>query len=235
MINVAGINGCRAGWFCIFEELTSRKLASKTFETIDDLAKHIEGLHVVAIDVPIGLTESGPRACDVGARKMLGPKRASSVFPAPVRSALSAATYEEACARSFEAQKKKLPKQAWAIYPKIRQLDELLTRHRDLCEKVFEVHPEVSFCAWNSMEPFVETKKSKEGSVKRRALIDRYFGSETFQTIRERYKTSDVANDDILDAFAALWTAERIARREARRLPTESVTDSSGLPMRMVY
>src|SRR5438105_4441841 len=134
MANIAGINGCKGGWFCIFEELPSRQLGSKIFATIDELVKHAEQLDVVAIDVPIGLTDSGPRACDVAARKMLGGKRASSVFPAPVRTALTASTYEEACARSFEAQKKKIPKQAWAIYPKIRQLDELLTRRSDLCE-----------------------------------------------------------------------------------------------------
>src|SRR5438132_8300619 len=100
MANIAGINGCRGGWFCIFEELPSRRLASKIFPTIEDLANHAEQLDVVAIDVPIGLTDSGPRACDVGARKLLGGKRASSVFPAPVRAALAATSYADACARS---------------------------------------------------------------------------------------------------------------------------------------
>ena len=167
MANIAGINGCKGGWFCIFEELPSRRLASKIFPTIDDLAKHAEQVDVVAIDVPIGLRDSGARACDVSARRCWVEKRGSSVFPAPIRPALSSATYEEASSRSFEAQRKKLSKQSWAIYPKIRQLDELLQTRRDLCEKIFEVHPEVSFCAWNSMEPIVESKRSKEGADKR--------------------------------------------------------------------
>lgn len=235
MTNIVGINGCKAGWFCIFEELPSRHLASKTFTTIEDLAKHIEPLDVVAIDVPIGLTDSGPRACDVEARKMLGGKRASSVFPAPVRAALSAETYDEACVRSFAVQQKKLPKQAWAIYPKIRQLDELLTRRRDLCKKIFEVHPEVSFCGWNSMQPIVEPKKTKEGFGIRLDLIDQHFGVNAFAVTRARYNKKDVADDDILDAFAALWTAERILRREAKTIPEQPTSDSAGLPMRMVY
>lgn len=235
MTTISGINGCRGGWFCIFEELPSRKLASKIFPTIDDLARHAEQIDIVAIDVPIGLTDSGPRACDVAARKMLGGKRASSVFPAPVRPALSAETYEDACARSFDAQKKKLPKQAWAIYPKIRQLDELLSRRTDLCAKIFEVHPEVSFCAWNSAEPLIEPKKSKEGFAKRRALIDQHFSTDVFEVIRARYKKRDVEDDDILDAFAALWTAERILKRTSGTLPEQPPLDSNGLPMRMVY
>lgn len=235
MSNIAGINGCKSGWFCIFEELSSQQLASKIFSTMDDLAKHVEQLDVVAIDVPIGLTDAGSRACDVSARKMLGGKRASSVFPAPIRPALSARSYEEACTRSFAAQKKKLPKQAWAIYPKIRQLDELLARRQDLREKVFEVHPEVSFCAWNSMEAIIEPKKSLEGADRRRRLIARHFGSASFDIIRGRYKRRDVADDDIMDAFAALWTAERILNRSARTLPEEPPFDAAGLPMRMVY
>jgi len=235
MANIAGIDGCKVGWFCIFEELPSRQLASKTFATIDELARHIEQLDVVAIDVPIGLTESGPRLCDVAARKMLGPFRGRSVFPAPVRSSLSASTYAEACVRSHEAQKKKLTQQAWAIYPKIRQLDELLTRRLDLCEKIFEVHPEVSFCAWNSMQPIVEPKKSKQGFQVRRDLVDRHFGANAFEVTRARYKRRDVTDDDVLDAFAALWTAERILQNEAGTVPEQKATDSAGLPMRMVY
>jgi predicted RNase H-like nuclease len=235
MANIAGINGCKSGWFCVFEELPSRRLASKIFATIEDLARHAEHLDVVAIDVPIGLTDSGARACDVSARKMLSGKRASSVFPAPIRPALSSTTYEEACSRSFEAQQRKLSQQSWAIYPKIRQLDELLQTRPDLRDKIFEVHPEVSFCAWNSMEPIIEPKKSKEGSDKRRSLITQYFRADAFEPIRARYKKGEVANDDIFDAFAALWTAERILNGTSRTLPESPLLDSSGLPMRMVY
>ena len=235
MNTIAGINGCKSGWFCIFEELPARKLASKIFPSIADVAKHAQTIDIVAIDVPIGLTDRGPRACDVAARTILGAKRASSVFPAPIRPALSAATYEDACARSFEAQGKKLPKQSWAIYPKIRQLDELLRSRPELCERIFEVHPEVSFCAWNAMQPIVEPKRKAPGAEKRRVLIDAHFGPDAFDTVRSRYQKKDVADDDIYDAFAALWTAERILRREFGTLPGEPEKDSAGLPMRMIY
>ncbi|HEX6101246.1 MAG TPA: DUF429 domain-containing protein [Thermoanaerobaculia bacterium] len=235
MPNLVGIDGCKLGWLCIFEELPSRRLASKTFETIDDLVRHIEALDVIAIDVPIGLTDAGPRLCDQQARRLLGPVRGTSVFPAPIRAALDAPTYEEACARSLTAQNKKLPKQSWAIYPKIRELDGLLQRRPELKPKIFEVHPEVSFRAWNQREPIVAPKKSEEGAATRLGLVAGHFGEQAFATIRARYKRRDVADDDILDAFAALWTAERIQNREAETLPPDPPTDSRGLPMRMVY
>ncbi len=39
--------------------------------------------------------------------------------------------------------------------------------------------------------------------------------------------------DALLDAFAALWTAERIAKGTARTVSDEISSDSTGLPMRI--
>jgi len=60
-------------------------------------------------------------------------------------------------------------------------------------------------------------------------------GPRAYETVRERYLHKEVASDDILDAFAALWTAERIINRDAQSLPEEPPVDSAGLPMRIVY
>ena len=48
----------------------------------------------VCIDIPIGLSSDGFRACDRAARQLLG-KRSSSVFPVPPRLALAPLSYEE--------------------------------------------------------------------------------------------------------------------------------------------
>ncbi|MCU1350492.1 MAG: uncharacterized protein JWO56_3522 [Acidobacteria bacterium] len=148
MRTIAGVDGCSAGWMCVFEELPSRRIGSEIFVSVRELFAAAPELEVLAIDIPIGFTETGPRACDVAARRLLGPKRGSSVFPAPIRPALAARTYVEACEISFLAQKKKLSKQAWAIYPKIREVDELLRERPDLRDRVHEVHPEVSLAVW---------------------------------------------------------------------------------------
>jgi predicted RNase H-like nuclease len=50
------------------------------------------GIVAAGIDIPIGLTASGPRSCDLEARRLLGPRR-SSVFPAPAREVLRAWSY----------------------------------------------------------------------------------------------------------------------------------------------
>jgi predicted RNase H-like nuclease len=54
-------------------------------------------LAAVGVDMPLHLSDDGHRSCDLEARRHLGAKR-SSLFVTPPRAALTAATYEEACA-----------------------------------------------------------------------------------------------------------------------------------------
>src|SRR5688500_6468865 len=52
---------------------------------------------VIGIDMPIGLSEDGVRACDLEARRRLSRTGASgTVFPAPVRPVLAAQSYAQA-------------------------------------------------------------------------------------------------------------------------------------------
>ena len=65
------------------------------------------------------------RKCDIEARRRLGP-RGSSVFPTPVRLSLEAVNYTAACLASYESCGKRLSKQAFALVPRIREVDEIL-------------------------------------------------------------------------------------------------------------
>ena len=99
---VAGVDGCSAGWFRACRRLDGRGLDFRVVGSAAELLSVEPVPDVVAIDVPIGLPERGPRACDREARGLLGARR-SSVFPAPVRAAIGATTHEEASARSAAA------------------------------------------------------------------------------------------------------------------------------------
>ena len=48
-------------------------------------------------------------------------------------------------------------------------------------------------------------------------------------------RPSGCANDDLLDALAVLWTAERYLRNEAQPLPGETERDERGLRMEIWY
>ena len=78
-------------------------------------------------------------------------------------------------------------------------------------------------------------KKSKEGQAERYNLIVEYFGAEAVKETRTKYLTKHVGDDDIYDAFAALWTAERIYNENARVIPDPSPLDMMGLRMEMWY
>ena len=144
-------------------------VSTGVFGTFAELLDENPDLAIITIDIPIGLTLAGPRPTDSAARALLGP-RASSVFPAPVRAALDAVSYQDASDRSFAVHGKRLSKQTFAILPKIREVDiALRCRPRD-AERVREVHPEVSFSVLNNDEPMVHPKRTGLGFTERLTL-----------------------------------------------------------------
>ena len=95
------------------------------------LRERAPDLACVGIDIPIGLLE-GPRTCDKAARKPLGQPRGSSVFPAPCRPALAQA-YAEASSINRRRTKTGLSQQAWGVAPKIKQVDDSISRSAGIC------------------------------------------------------------------------------------------------------
>jgi predicted RNase H-like nuclease len=115
---------------------------------------------------------------------------------------------------------------------RIREVDERLRAEPDLQIRVREVHPEVCFYSWAG-RPMQHAKRSPEGKAERLALIERQFGA-AFAMARSAIHPRLAADDDIIDAFAALWTAERIFRGEASTVPARAPIDRYGLRMEMV-
>lgn len=235
MALVAGVDGCPAGWICIRKETGSSELTAQLFVVAVDLLDQRPEPAVIAVDMPIGLSSAQPRFCDVAARKVLSPLRHSSVFPAPLRPALNARTYESACRVTEKLSGRGISRQAWGIQGKVRDIDEALLARPHLHGRVREIHPEVSFWAWNRSYPMEHAKRTDAGRNERLALIAGVYGREAFMQIRERYPRALAGDDDILDAFAALWTAERIVLGIASTLPDSPPTDAEGLRMEIVY
>ena len=233
-ILAAGVDGCRAGWICVAREIGSQEIASACFESARALFSQRPAPALIAIDIPIGLTNSGPRVCDLAVRQLLGRPRASSVFPAPIRAVLTARSWEEACAIRNRAEGKRMSKQAWGIVGKVGEVDKELRAHPRLRKRAREAHPEVSFQAWNGAAMRFR-KTSRRGRNERRRLVDQYFGPAAYEVVRDQFRVKDVSHDDILDAFATLWSAERILRGVSRTLPERPPIDRCGLRMEIVY
>jgi predicted RNase H-like nuclease len=228
---LGGIDGCPAGWICIQQD-AGGVLSSRILSRFSDITDNLPD--VVCIDIPIGLTDCGPRDCDTQVRKLLK-KRGSRVFPAPIRAAVVATSYNAACETSRSVQNKSISKQAFMIYDKILEVDETLRSDPDLRKRVFEIHPELSFYGMNQNRPMEYPKRDSQGASARQQLIAAHFGPDAFQDVRDQHRRTAVRDDDICDAFAALWTAQRIARGGAVREPDPPPTDAQGLPMCMWY
>jgi len=234
MVWVAGADGCRRGWFRASRETRTGELRFDVHEKPSGLLRTAPSPRVLGIDIPIGLPDQGRRACDEAARGVLGPRR-SSVFAAPIRAALRAASREEASRITFARDGRRVSTQAWGIYPKVRSVDALLTVSPEARARIREVHPEVCFWAWNAGQPMPASKKTRAGRLRRRRHVEGWLGAGVVAAARRLYARRDVADDDILDALAALWTATRIVAGQARTLPAVPPVDSTGLRMEIVY
>lgn len=231
---IAGVDGCRAGWFRVCCNTKSGEIVFDVVASVEDLVDRAPAPAIVAIDIPIGLPDSGSRDCDRLARECLGVRR-SSVFRAPIRPAIDATSRAEADHITRQADGKGVSAQSWGIYGKVRLVDDALHRRRSLRAVFHEVHPEVCFWAWNGREPMKSSKKKADGRCERLALAEDWLGEGVMARARGNRLKKHLADDDILDAIAALWTAHRIASGEAERLPSPPPMDQDLLPMQIVF
>jgi predicted RNase H-like nuclease len=227
---LAGVDGCRGGWVCVLA--VGPSFTAFVVPSVAELLARVVQPAVVAIDIPIGLPDKGSRDCDVRARSLLGQPRGSSVFPAPVRTALAGATFEEASRLHEAADGRRMTRQAFGTLPKVREVDDLMSKDPSRQEVVYEVHPEVSFAVWNGDQPMRHRKSKPVGRAEREALIDQYWPG-LRDSLRRQLVSFEYKPDDLNDALAALWTAERIKQGIARRLPEEPDRDRFLLSMQM--
>ena len=179
--------------------------------------------------MPIGLTDTPlpGRACEGEARKLL-PGKASSVFPTPCRPALACTTYSEANTVSKKLGAG-LTQQTFHLFPKLREIDELMRRQHDLHRIVREAHPELAFARMNEGKPVLSKKRQPEGYEERRRLL----AQNGFKTDIERLPGA--ARDDVLDAIACCRTATLIAHHKATRLGPADAVDRFNLPMNIWF
>jgi predicted RNase H-like nuclease len=232
---VAGADGCRSGWFVVIQHFKSGKVEHRTLPDFAGVIHACVGASVLAIDIPIGFmdtAEKGGRPVDRLVRDRLKPYRASSVFSPPCRPALACETYGQAATttRSHSKTGHSLTLQAFGLFPKLREVDELMTPERQAT--VHEVHPELCFARMNEGRPLELSKKKVAGQEVRVDLL-RAAGFDVTGAMVRRLAQGGVDRTDVLDAYAACWTAARIARGQAERLGTDVDRDSRGLRMEM--
>jgi predicted RNase H-like nuclease len=220
---VLGVDACPAGWVgVVLSRDGVSALVHSDIGALTHSAAAVAGpVHVVAIDIPIGLADDGARQADLLARKAAA-QRWASVFVTPVRAALEADSYAAALAVSRARTGSGISTQAFRLRAKILQVDGW--RERAPC-LVVEAHPELSFAAMAGT-PLAESKSTWAGAVRRRQLLAAHgidvAGDLGLSGLR-------VGVDDVLDAAAVAWTATRVAAGIARRLPVEAERFTDGV------
>ncbi|MGD9487539.1 MAG: DUF429 domain-containing protein [Calditrichaceae bacterium] len=228
-----GVDGCRAGWIAAGID-TDFNGELKLFPELAMLWDEFRESSMILIDIPIGLPSSRARECDILARKILK-SRPSSIFPAPCRDAVYAANYRDASLINQKTLGKKLSVQTWNIIPKIRQTDILLSSQGQARIKIHESHPEICFQSLNG-QPLKNSKKTIHGVNKRLQILNNIQLSlpKIYNTALSRFKRSDVARDDILDALILAVTAASPPEM-IKSIPEHPDKDAYGFPMEILY
>jgi predicted RNase H-like nuclease len=225
-VTVLGVDGWRGAWVgALLDGRSVRLLALADVAAV--LA--VPQASVIAIDMPIGLSEDGVRACDVAARDLLrATGAASSVFPAPVREVLQARDYAHAreLSRTATGGLRAPSAQTYQLVAAIRDLDDALGELP--VDRVLEVHPELAFRL--GLGGVTDRKGTARGTVQRlralRAVMD----------VEEALADAPpgVPMIDALDACAAAWSAQRLADGRGESVG-DGTRDRRGRPMRICW
>ena len=230
-VRVHGADGCRLGYALV--SVCAEGPLLPVAALVPSLRQLIDAGEVLAVDMPIGLparVEGPGRAAEQAVRPLLGPRQ-SSVFSIPSRAAVFADDYRSACAAALATSTppRKVSKQAFQLFAKIRALDGELTAVNSA--DVYEVHAEVAFWRLNGEAPMPTAKRVRgvpaaEGLAERIALLVRHGFEASFFTAA---RPAGVPLVDLVDAAAVALIARRCAAGLARPFPDPPGRDERGL------
>ncbi|WP_422041377.1 DUF429 domain-containing protein [Roseibium sp.] len=233
---VAGVDGCKAGWVAVLRNLDDPAgLRLEVFPSFAGILACDPILAIIAVDMPIGLPETldqTGRGPEKAARRHLG-ERQSSVFSVPSRAAVYETDYLDACetAQKTSEPPRKVSKQCFYLFPKIREIDALMTP--ELEDRVFEVHPELAFWRLNggremSLPKKVKSRANPDGLDQRRDLL---VSKGLPAAFLDQKPPRGCGRDDLLDAAANSLIAERCLGGIAKPFPDPFRRDGRGLRM----
>jgi predicted RNase H-like nuclease len=182
--------------------------------SIADAIAELASCSAIGVDMPIGIPSAGTsRPADLEARTFVGPRR-SSVFATPSAELLACTSAAEANMLAKSQGWRGISSQAFALKKQMLAVQPLA----EVDQRIWEVHPEVSFAEANGGVPLQWSKTSWNGASLR-PLVLAHHGI----TIPEDLGTAGAADvPDVLDAAIAAWSADRIARGVARSFPADA-------------
>jgi predicted RNase H-like nuclease len=207
-MRAVGVDGWRRGWVAVVLE-RGRFAGAVAGPALAELLAGCGSAEAIGVDMPIGLPPTGTRKADTRAKTLLGP-RGGSVFYAAPRAALLAPLHADAVRICRELGCPGVSQQSHALREKILEVEQVAL----VDERLFEVHPEVSYLAlsgsvlpskrsWNGLRARLAALSSARIALP--AVLDGAAGG--------------VPAHDVVDAAVAAWSADRLARGVAECIP----------------
>lgn len=231
---LVGVDGCRNAWLAVVRAAIGEPLQLQVFDDAATLLERCADAAVIALDMPLGLSDHGPRMADTLARRRLGRGRSSSVFSTPLRAIVDAPTRADADRHRRAIDARGVGAQSFHLYAKIGQWRRALRASAQARAVVYEIHPEVSF-AQLAGAPILASKHTPDGARIRRTLLAAHYGDGAVDALVAALPRRRAGVDDLYDALAALWSAERIAAGVAGSLPDPPEFDADGLRCAIWY
>jgi len=224
-VRALGLDGFTKGWVAVLldgehQEVSFHRDVAAALSIPFDRA---------AIDIPIGMTDDGERACDLLAREKLRP-HVSRVFTGARRWLWQEFSDPDRANReALRRGEKRVSRQLWHLGPKIMEVDALLRANR--AHDVREAHPELVFLRLNKDRP-LPSKKSGPGLALRCKLVRREGVREIDRWLAERRIGTGAKPDDVLDACAVAIAARDVTGSVPAGTPS---IDAQGLPMQIWF
>ena len=118
---------------------------------------------------------------------------------------------------------------------KVREVHDFIRANPRSSHVLYEVHPHLSLLELRGDDD--EKKRNGRGLrfLEKLSYLCDVYPSEALYDAMTAFRPTDVSREDVLDAFAMLWSAKRIATSRAERLPSRPVYNAHGLDMAVWY
>ncbi|MBW3583862.1 MAG: DUF429 domain-containing protein [Euryarchaeota archaeon] len=215
----AGADARAGGWVLVL--LKGGHLhAMERHRTFPDLLSRAQDAEVVTVDVPLGhddpdgVKNKGRRACDISARRFVGPVADRiDLAPPPVLF-----TYPDRSQAVREATAKGWPTPSERLWS-LRERMEEAQAAAQVDDRIVEVHPELSFHALlreeTDRDHLVRPQATWDGLVERLGLLHKV----GLRPARSFGGLGLVTPQDVLSATVTAWSALRVAERRALSFP----------------
>ena len=197
MSRIAGIVGCKSGWYVLRESPLPGPWNWFVAPTFEKAMQRLDGYDVIAVDVPLSVPEAKAIALNSSDTNIHNRYRCPA--------------------------------------DKVREVHDYVRTNPGALHNLYEVHPRLSFLELEGgvMLPHKEGRKLRFRD-RLSYLCDVYPSKVLYEAFTE-FSRSEVGKTDVLDTFAMLWSAKRIATSRAERLPSMPVYDARGFDMAIWY